>query len=85
MIGLPTNIKFLKRVLLNPIFQSGDIDTGFIEQNEATLIKGSKALSQARRGTIALAKVWLESLAHRTKRVADEDPWAVRDNFRLNH
>ena len=31
VIGLPTNIKFLKRVLDNPTFQGGDIDTSFIE------------------------------------------------------
>lgn len=30
-------------------------------------------------------KVWLETLEHRTKRECDEDPWAIRDNFRLNH
>lgn len=85
MIGLPTNIKFLKRVLQHPTFQSGDIDTGFIEQNETSLLQDNKSLSLARRGTIALCKVWLESLAHRTKRVTDEDPWAIVDNFRLNH
>lgn len=30
-------------------------------------------------------KVWLETLQHRTTRSTAEDPWAVRDNFRLNN
>lgn len=85
VIGLPTNIKFLKKVLKNPIFQSGKFDTSFIEKNEANLLKKQKEFSYARMGTIALVKVWLETLQHRTKRIANEDPWAIRDNFRLNH
>ena len=32
VVGLPTNIKFLKQVLKNPVFQEGVFDTGFIEQ-----------------------------------------------------
>ena len=31
VIGLPTNIKFIERVLKNKIFKSGDFDTSFIE------------------------------------------------------
>ena len=30
VVGLPTNINFLKRVLLNKDFQAGDFDTSFI-------------------------------------------------------
>ena len=33
VIGLPTNIKFLCRVLSNGIFKKGAYDTSFIEQN----------------------------------------------------
>lgn len=39
VIGLPTNIKFLTRVLKNPVFKRGVFDTSFIEQNESTLLK----------------------------------------------
>lgn len=31
VIGLPTNIKFLSRVLKNPVFKKGVFDTSFIE------------------------------------------------------
>lgn len=34
VVGLPTNIKFLKRVLLNKDFKNWDFDTSFIAQNE---------------------------------------------------
>lgn len=33
VVGLPTNIKFLKRVLLNKSFRDWDYDTSFIELN----------------------------------------------------
>ena len=37
VIGLPTNIKFLKRVLLNKDFVDWDFDTSFIANNEEEL------------------------------------------------
>lgn len=42
VVGLPTNIKFLKRVLLNKDFRDWDFDTSFIANNEEELI-GVKA------------------------------------------
>ena len=38
VVGLPTNIKFLKRVLLNKDFRDGNFDTSFIALNEKELI-----------------------------------------------
>lgn len=38
VVGLNNNLKFLKRVFNNPVFNQGDYDTGFIEQNIATLL-----------------------------------------------
>jgi acetyl/propionyl-CoA carboxylase alpha subunit len=38
VVGLPTNIKFLKRVLLNKSFKDWDFDTSFIALNEEELI-----------------------------------------------
>lgn len=42
VIGLPTNIKFLKRVLLNKQFKSWDFDTSFIARNEEELLDLNK-------------------------------------------
>jgi len=44
VVGLPTNIKFLKRVLVNDVFKTGLFDTSFIEQNQGELL-GDKALT----------------------------------------
>lgn len=38
VVGLPTNIKFMKRVLLNKTFKTGVFDTSFIQQNEQELL-----------------------------------------------
>lgn len=39
VVGLNTNLKFLKRVIGDMTFKSGDYDTGYIEQNIASLLK----------------------------------------------
>ena len=85
VIGLPTNIKFLKRVLKNKTFREGEFDTNFIEEHEQTLLTPPKEVSMERLGTIALVKAWLENLRFRTKRDSEVQPWSLRDNFRLNH
>ena len=38
VVGLPTNIKFMKRALLNSTFRGGVFDTSFIAQNEKELL-----------------------------------------------
>lgn len=85
VIGLPTNIKFLGRVLMNPTFKSGVFDTSYIEQHAASLLAPAREPSLYRQGTIAIVKVFLENLKYRTRRESDIDPWSKRDNFRLNH
>jgi len=85
VIGLPTNIKFLQRVLKHPVFKSGSFDTSFIEQNKDVLLSQSRELSLYRQGTVAIVKVYLENLKYRTRRESDIDPWSKRDMFRLNY
>ena len=36
-------------------------------------------------GSIAMVKVFCETLRRREGRKTDIDPWDLRDNFRLNH
>lgn len=38
VVGLPTNLKFLKNVLNNDVFHKGDYDTGFIDKNTDALL-----------------------------------------------
>ena len=62
VIGLPTNIKFLRRTLAVEQFQKGTFDTSFIAQHEDELLRASRKSSQFRSGTIAIVKVFLETL-----------------------
>jgi acetyl/propionyl-CoA carboxylase alpha subunit len=39
ILGLPTNILFLRNILLNKEFQSGVYDTSFIQKHESELLK----------------------------------------------
>ena len=61
VVGLPTNIKFLKRVLLNKDFREWDFDTSFIANNEEELIgvKQSQTESDRERAMVAIANTWL--------------------------
>ena len=42
VVGLPTNLKFLKNVFDNEIFRKGDYDTSFIEKNIDDLVPLTK-------------------------------------------
>jgi len=88
VVGLPTNIKFMKRVLRNEIFKTGLFDTSFIEQNQGELL-GDKELSEEgkrkRLASVALANVWFENENNRFRRSSAVDPWQTFDNFRINH
>jgi acetyl/propionyl-CoA carboxylase alpha subunit len=44
VVGLPTNLKFLKRVINEPVFNQGDYDTGYIDQNMATLLQKTSSV-----------------------------------------
>ena len=85
VIGLPTNIKFLRRTLAIPDFRGGEFDTSFIAKHEETLLRPNRKRSHYRAGTIAIVKVFLETLKMRSKRRSYLDPWKQRDMFRMNH
>ncbi len=74
--GVSTNNAFLIRALRHPAFISGDIDTSFIARHEADLIP-----------TSAIPPDVLSAAAQHLARKyagADNDPWNVRDSFRLS-
>lgn len=78
VIGLPTNIKFMKRVLLNETFKTGLFDTSFIEQNQGELL-GDKPLTveaaKKRLASVAIANAWFENAGTRFRRPQSVDPW----------
>ncbi|CDW87420.1 3-methylcrotonyl-carboxylase subunit alpha [Stylonychia lemnae] len=88
VIGLPTNIKFMKRVLLNSTFKTGVFDTSFIAQNEKELL-GDRPLTDLEKNkqlaSVALVNVWFENETNRFQRLSHVDPWKSYDNFRVNN
>ena len=76
IVGLTSNIGFLKRLILSEAFSTADLDTGLIERHRATLFPELKPASAA---TLALAAASL-LLAERR---AAADPWADTSGWRM--
>jgi 3-methylcrotonyl-CoA carboxylase alpha subunit len=80
VVGLSTNVGFLKRVLASKPFAAGDVDTGLIGRHHAALFPPEAPPSDA---VLALATA---AVLHREAEAArsSNDPWAVRSGWRLN-
>ncbi len=80
IVGLATNIAFLKRLIEGDAFASADLDTGLIERNQEVLFPAPTA---APPGALALAAV---SLIKSEEESAGNlsDPWGNALGWRLN-
>jgi 3-methylcrotonyl-CoA carboxylase alpha subunit len=84
IVGLATNIAFLKRLVEGEAFSTADLDTGLIERNGATLFPPMQA---APAGALALAAVSLIESEKRQSAAASRvaaDPWGQAQGWRLN-
>ncbi|TFW11609.1 acetyl/propionyl/methylcrotonyl-CoA carboxylase subunit alpha [Massilia arenosa] len=84
IVGLATNIAFLKRLVEGDAFATADLDTGLIERNAASLFPQSKA---APVGALALAAVTLieeEKATSAGVSANPADPWGNARGWRLN-
>ena len=84
IVGLATNIAFLKRLVEGQAFATADLDTGLIERNGATLFP---PLRPAPAGALALAAVSLIEAEKRSSAAASAnaaDPWGQAQGWRLN-
>ncbi|NNG24943.1 acetyl/propionyl/methylcrotonyl-CoA carboxylase subunit alpha [Telluria aromaticivorans] len=81
IVGLATNIAFLKRLVEGEAFSSADLDTGLIERHGETLFP---APSAAPLGALALAALALGT--GETQRGASNpaEPWAQASGWRMN-
>lgn len=80
VLGLPTNLGFLARVVTDMDFAAGALDTGFIERRRKTLLPEAGPVPN-----IALAAAALHRLlSQKEARAADADPWSRCDGWRLN-
>jgi 3-methylcrotonyl-CoA carboxylase alpha subunit len=80
IVGLATNIAFLKRLVEGDAFAHADLDTGLIERNAATLFPPAGPAPLA---ALALAAVALVS-AETSTRANPADPWASAHGWRMN-
>ena len=81
VVGLTTNIAFLKRLVESAPFANADLDTGLIERNHASLFPAPEAAGQ---DVLALAAVALVSTEPRHAPPASRDPWSGTDGWRMN-
>ena len=89
LVGVATNLGFLARIVADPDFTAGRVDTGFIERRRATLLAPPGPVPE-----IALAAAVLTLLLAREEaaiagpagpRGGDRfSPWAGADGWRLN-
>ena len=80
IVGLATNIAFLKRLVEGEAFSSADLDTGLIERHGATLFPPPSA---APLGALALAALALSEPAANDA-AHDTDPWSQASGWRMN-
>jgi len=78
IVGLATNIAFLKRLVEGEAFSSADLDTGLIERHGATLFP---APAPAPLGVLALAAL---ALGDAGQAANESDPWRRASGWRMN-
>jgi 3-methylcrotonyl-CoA carboxylase alpha subunit len=80
VVGLATNIAFLKRLVESQPFSQADLDTGLIERHHAALFPPAQP---APLPVLALAAASLLAMERNTGAVA-HDPWADTSGWRMN-
>jgi 3-methylcrotonyl-CoA carboxylase alpha subunit len=80
VVGVSTNLEFLKRVAASVPFSAPQLDTGLIARNLATLVPPP---APAPRQALALACASL-LVAEEAAAAAELDPWAQPSGWRLN-
>jgi 3-methylcrotonyl-CoA carboxylase alpha subunit len=78
LVGLQTNVAFLRRVVGTAAFRTADLDTALIEREHAALFEApALAPEVAAAGVAALAQ-------QEERTLEDADPWSRRDGWRLH-
>ncbi|EHP38014.1 3-methylcrotonoyl-CoA carboxylase subunit alpha, partial [Cupriavidus basilensis OR16] len=84
VVGLSTNVAFLRRLVTSQAFRIADLDTGLIERNQAALFPPPAPVGME---VIALAVAALLDAQARARRVDPADahsPWQHAGAWRLN-
>lgn len=80
IVGLASNLAFLKRLIESRPFSSADLDTGLIERNHDALFPAAQPASIQ---VLALAAASLLA-SERGSAAAANDPWADTSGWRMN-
>jgi 3-methylcrotonyl-CoA carboxylase alpha subunit len=84
IVGLATNIAFLKRLVEGSAFSSADLDTGLIDRHGEALFPQPKAAPVAALALAALALVGQEREQSAGASNRPADPWGQARGWRLN-
>jgi 3-methylcrotonyl-CoA carboxylase alpha subunit len=84
IVGLATNIAFLKRLVESNAFATADLDTGLIERNGAALFPQAAAAPAAALALAALALVESEKDKSAAVAANSADPWGQARGWRMN-
>ncbi len=84
IVGLATNIAFLKRLVEGGAFSQADLDTGLIERNQASLFPAAKAAPVGALALAAVALIEAEKDASAAVSANAADPWGNALGWRMN-
>lgn len=87
VVGLPTNLAFLRQLASHPAFAACELDTGFIARHHAQLIPPTPAVDSDTLALAALAELAQVEAANLARRQHSSDtasPWWEADGWRLN-
>ncbi|KAM9969262.1 hypothetical protein ACTFIR_001090 [Dictyostelium discoideum] len=84
IIGLNTNISFLKRLSTHPSFMAGEVETGFIPIHRDSLMAPQAPMSD---DSLALAatSLLLKEITQQKSKEDPNSPWSSLGGFRINH
>jgi len=82
VLGVTTNLGFLARIVADPDFAAGAVDTGFIERRRDVLLASPEPPPVSVLAAAALDRLMSREASARSAAMAD--PWSRRDGWRLN-
>lgn len=87
IVGLETNVEFIRDICMHPKFQRGEVHTGFIEENQASLFAKFQVPNRVlAKGALSLILCEEMNSLKRSVRTDDPfNPFAVETGLRLNH
>ncbi|CAG8569951.1 6295_t:CDS:10 [Cetraspora pellucida] len=87
IVGLSTNIEFLKRIVSHPAFIQGDVETGFIAKHEKELFAPNPEVSSYAIVQAVLSLILKEHQELKKTAIGSFDPyspWGLYFGYRLN-